>query len=216
LNVVFRKFDLAVRTKYVLFRLDYQAFRESISKLGVSLPSPPPQPTTGYLVPSGVIPTGIGRTGIEIDISGGIIAARGVAPKETLDLFSKIVDSVNRDLELNLDENAWFYEIVSSCSVKIDKDPIEALLQRFGASCDLSELEKTFGVGAQINRIRIGPQHADPNTTSYYDIDIMPDIFRPRDSMLIEFVYREPKLEPIQKVAGDMDAVISKVVLAIV
>jgi hypothetical protein len=46
-------------------------------------------------------------------------------------------------------------------------------------------------------------------------MDIMPDIFRPRDSLLIEFVYREPKLEPIQKVAGDMDAVVSKAVGAI-
>jgi hypothetical protein len=162
-----------------------------------------------------VIPAGIGRTGIEIDVSRGIIAARGVVPRDTLDLFSKIVESVNRDLELNLDENAWFYEIVSSCSVKVDKDPIEALFRRFSASCDLGELERTFGVGAQINRIRIGPQHADPNTTSYYDMDIMPDIFRPRDSLLIEFVYREPKLEPIQKVAGDMDAVVSKAVGAI-
>jgi hypothetical protein len=143
------------------------------------------------------------------------MAARGVLPNETLDVFNKMIESVRRDLDLNLDETAWFYEILSNCSVRIDKDPVEALFKRFNACCNLGEIETVLPGGTQVNGVRIGPRSAYPNRPDYYDIDVMPDLFRPRDSLLIEVVYREPQLEAIRKMAGDMEKLISKVVKAV-
>lgn len=214
LSILFRKFDIAVRMKQVLFRFDYQTFRESMSKTGVNLPTPPPQSGAAYLLPSGVIPVGTGL-GIEIDVSRGVIAARGANPKETLDLFNKAVECIGRDLDLNPQENAWFYEMISNCSVRIDKDPIEMMFGKFSTCYDSDRLEQILGRKSQINRIRIGPKSADPRRPDYYDIDIMPDLFRPRDSLLIEFIYREPKLEPVQKVAGNLESIISNIVSTI-
>jgi len=184
-----------------------------MSKLGVNLPSPPPQ--TGYPTPVGLLVVGSGGVGVEIDVSRGVVAARGVYPKETLDLFGKIIESISRDLDLNLHENAWFYEIVCNCSVKIDKDPIEVLFKKFSA-CYNSEKLEILGRKLQVNRVRFGPKSAIPNRPDYYDIDIMPDLFKPKDSLLIEFVYRESQLEPIQKVASNIEDIISEIVSKII
>jgi len=185
-----------------------------MSKLGVGLPGPPPQSGGAYLVPSGVIPAGA-SLGVEIDLSRGVVAARGVNPKETLELFNKIVECAGRDLDLNLQETAWFYEMISNCSIRIDKDPIEILFGKFSTCYDSDRLEEILGHKSQVNRVRIGPRSADPRRPDYYDIDIMPDIFRPRDSLLVEFIYREPKLEPVQKVASNIESIVSDIVSTI-
>ena len=215
LNILFRKFDIAVRMKQVLFRFDYRTFRESMSKAGVGLPVPPPQLGGAYLVPTGVISAGAGL-GIEIDLQRAVIAARGIDPKETLELFNKMVDCLGGRLNLNLEEDLWFCEMICNCSVKVDRDPIELLFSKFSTCYDSGSLEKMLGRKSQVNRVRIGPKSADPRRPDYYDIDIMPDVFRPRDSLLIEFVYRDPKLEPIQKVVGDIESVISNIVSTVV
>jgi len=200
---------MAVRMKQVLFRFDYKLFRDSMSRLGVELPRAPPN--AGYIVPSGIIQVGDGL-GVEIDLSRGVIASRGTLPAQTVDLFNKMITCVGQDLSLNLNEYAWFYEMICRCSVNIGKDPIEALFNRFGSCYNQDKLEHILGRKSQVNRVRIGPKLADAHRPDYYDIDIMPDIFRPRDSFHVEFVYRDPKPDPIAKVAGSMEQVISDIV----
>jgi len=203
---------MSVRTKDVLFRFDYQSFRKSMLRFDVNLPVPPPEAGLSYPTPRGVLLTPSGNAGLEIDVSRGILASRGFSPKETLDLFSKIVECVNSDLGLNLTDNAWFFEIASSCSVRIDSDPLKVLSRRFVLHQDLNALEETLGQKPQVNRVRIGPELIDPNRPDYYDIDIMLDLFRPKDSLLVEFIYRDPHFEQAKKVATGTEDIIANVV----
>lgn len=181
-----------VRLNYVIFPIDFRELRHALARNGYEL-SPP---IRGHLPPP---PARIGfggdfarkgETTVQVETDSGEIRVVGRSLQKTKVAFEELEKILKAELRRNLHENVKYYECVVHYKVdtgKIPRDQIvkaenEEYIKRFGQV--LGENLSTFS-------IRFGPKDAVPNSDSWFDIAIEPDII---DAKLyhVGVVFRSP------------------------
>ena len=182
----------SLRFNYILFPFDVIELVKQLAKTGYKITIPPPPKIT----PKNIRLTAKGRiaqkgdTEIELNDERGILAATSSSPELAIKCMNEVLQLMKNNLKVNLDEMAFFYELIGSFDIETDKNPLEIIAKINENEEYIDQFSKVLGENISNYTLRLVPRGQVPNQTEWFDVTIEPDVIEATSTYRTQIIFR--------------------------
>lgn len=202
-----------VRLDYVIFPIDFRELRRALARNGYELPQierVPPAPARVSF--SGEVARKAEATVI-VDSDAGEIGIVGISLQQAQDSFEELVRVINSELGINIHENVGHYWCVVHYRVDTGKMPLDEI-----AKAENKDYTAKFNAILDENlssfSIRLSPKNAVPNSNSWFDIAIEPDVLDEK-MYHVGVVFRNPRKDKTETFVRNLETNMLKLIKVI-